>query len=270
MIVESEVRAETLYYPSSNSLLTHTNRELLPVTIILPIAGETKASAPRMRRIALNPSQYQITSTTGADETKNDTETLYSDQSSMKKDGLKKDLNPSQYQIIGMTSDGFKTTKKIESKSGGLKKDQKTQQTTQKEQVSISKPREYSKNNHANTVPHAVSKHANDISEKQLLYSLVQAEAGNQDVDGCRLVADVVLNRMASNKFPSDMEGVIYSPGQFSVVRNGALKKSQGEISEKVIQAVDMELSGTKLNNDVLYFNNKPNGGWKYGDHYFK
>lgn len=220
-MVMSEVRAETLYYPSSKGLLTHTNRHLLPVTIILPIAGETKASAPKMRRIALNPSQYQITSIPGAEETKNDTETLYSDQSSTRTDGSK----------------------------------------------TISEPRECSKNN---TVPHTVIKHANTISEKQLLYSLVQAEAGNQDVDGCRLVADVVLNRMASNKFPSDMESVIYSPGQFSVVRNGSLEKARGEISEKVIQAVDMELYGKQLNNDVLYFNNRNNGGWQYGDHWFK
>ena len=122
------------------------------------------------------------------------------------------------------------------------------------------------------TVNHCsqVAKLPQHVSNVNLLYSLVQAEAGNQDVDGCRLVADVVLNRMASEKFPSDMESVIYSPGQFSVVRNGSLEKAQGEISEKVIQAVDMELSGTKLNNDVLYFNNKPNGGWKYGGHYFK
>lgn len=103
-----------------------------------------------------------------------------------------------------------------------------------------------------------------------LLYSLVQAEAGNQDLDGCRLVADVVLNRIDSEKFPNTMEEVIYAPGQFSVIKNGAFKKAQGEISEKVVQAVDMELSGKRLNYDVLYFNNKPNGGWQYGGHYFK
>ena len=218
----SVVVTGTPCYPSSKGLLTHTNRHLLPVTIILPIAGETKATLPQMHRIALNPSQYQITSIPGAEETKDDTETLYSVQSSTKTDGSK----------------------------------------------TISELRECSETTKSHTT---IVKHANGtISEKQLLYSLVQAEAGNQDVDGCRLVADVVLNRIASNKFPSDMEGVIYSPGQFSVVRNGALKKSQGEISAKVVQAVDMELSGTKLNNDVLYFNNKPNGGWKYGDHYFK
>ena len=105
---------------------------------------------------------------------------------------------------------------------------------------------------------------------QQLLYSLVQAEAGNQDLDGCRLVTDVVLNRIDSGKFPNDLESVVYAPGQFSVVRNGALKKAQGNVSEKVVQAVDMELTGARLNSEVLYFNNTNNGGWKHGGHWFK
>lgn len=113
---------------------------------------------------------------------------------------------------------------------------------------------------------------SNYIENTELLYSLVQAEAGNQDLDGCRLVADVVLNRIESDKFPNDLESVIYAPGQFSVVRNGALKKAQGNISEKVVQAVDMELANARLNDDVLYFNNRPNGSgcWQYCGHYFK
>ena len=108
--------------------------------------------------------------------------------------------------------------------------------------------------------------------DTQLLYSLVQAEAGNQDLDGCRLVADVVLNRIDSSKFPNDLESVVYAPGQFSVVRNGALKKAQGEISPKVVQAVDMELTQARLNYNVLYFNNRPNGSgcWQYGGHWFR
>lgn len=213
--MEIEANPEINYLHSLKISQTRTAKHsnlLMPLS--LPKAGEAKASLPHMRRIALNPTQYQIIGKNGVRETKSNTE-----ESSTKTDGESKE--------------------------------------------SISEPRECSEN-HAN-------KYANDdISEKQLLYSLVQAEAGNQDVDGCRLVADVVLNRMASNKFPSDMESVIYSPGQFSVVKNGALKKARGEISEKVIQAVDMELSGKRLNYDVLYFNNSNNGGWKYGDHWFK
>ena len=107
-----------------------------------------------------------------------------------------------------------------------------------------------------------------DIADTDLLYSLVQAEAGNQDLDGCRLVADVVLNRIDSGKFPNDLESVIYAPGQFSVVKNGALAKAVP--SDKVKMAVDMELSQGRFNTDLLYFNNSDNGGWKYGGHWFK
>ena len=108
------------------------------------------------------------------------------------------------------------------------------------------------------------------LTSNQLLYSLVQSEAGNQDLDGCRLVADVVLNRVECVSFPNTIEQVIYAPGQFSVVWNGKLKKSQGEISDKVRQAVDMEVNGPRLNTEVLYFNNSNNGGWQYGGHWFR
>ena len=105
-----------------------------------------------------------------------------------------------------------------------------------------------------------------------LLYSTVQAEAGNQDLMGQQLVADVILNRVEDPRFPSTIEEVIYSPGQFSVVRNGALKKAQGNISPQVVQAVNTELTNERLNTDVLYFNNRPNGSgcWQYGGHWFK
>lgn len=39
-------------------------------------------------------------------------------------------------------------------------------------------------------------------SEMAMLAQLVQAEAGNQDLTGKRLVADVVLNRVDSERFP--------------------------------------------------------------------
>ena len=129
-----------------------------------------------------------------------------------------------------------------------------------------------SDNSRNTTCVYTTTPYPNHIQNTELLYSLVQAEAGNQDLDGCRLVADVVLNRIESDKFPNDLESVIYAPGQFSVVKNGALKKAQGNVSEKVVQAVNMELANARLNDDVLYFNNRPNGSgcWQYGGHYFK
>lgn len=87
-----------------------------------------------------------------------------------------------------------------------------------------------------------------------------------------QLVADVVLNRVESDLFPNTIEDVVYqgNPTQFSVTQNGSLKKAQGEISEKVVQAVNMELDGDRIDEDILYFNKSNNGGYKYGDHWFK
>ena len=228
--IKIEANQEINYLRSSKTSQTHTRQQskiLMPLS--LPKAGEAKAEIPRIRRIGLSPSQYQITWKNGVGEMKSDTEILY------------------------LSNQKSKDSKKI------AKEREKKQSN---DVLDKAESREYS-------VKLNSQSRVND-KQLQLLYSLVQAEAGNQDVNGCRLVADVVLNRMASEKFPSDMESVIYSPGQFSVVRNGALKKAQGEISEKVIQAVDMELSGKRLNYDVLYFNNSNNGGWKYGAHWFK
>ena len=232
--IKIEANQETNYLRSSKTSQTHTRKQskiLMPLS--LPKAGEAKASLPHMRRIALNPTQYASSPGTQC-------------QTNVES-GLKKE------NIIFLSNPKLKGSKKI-TKKGEKKWSNDVLDKADSENIVI-------KLNSQSRV--------ND-KQLQLLYSLVQAEAGNQDVDGCRLVADVVLNRMASEKFPNDLESVIYSPGQFSVVKNGALKKAQGEISQKVIQAVDMELSGKQLNNDVLYFNNKPNGGWQYGGHYFK
>lgn len=161
-------------------------------------------------------------------------------------------LSPKQYQVHSLKTQKkeFVNTQKKEKLNNGNKADSEN---------IVVKPDDYSSSHKSLPQQH-----------NSLLYSLVQAEAGNQDLDGCRLVADVVLNRIDSEKFPNTMEEVIYAPGQFSVIKNGAFKKAQGEISEKVVQAVDMELSGKRLNYDVLYFNNSNNGGWQYGGHYFK
>lgn len=101
-----------------------------------------------------------------------------------------------------------------------------------------------------------------------LLYSVVQAEAGNQDIQGQQLVTDVILNRLDDPRFPNTIEDVVYAPGQFSVVRNGKL--AYAVATDQVKAAVNAELDGEQVNDDILYFNNSDNGGWKYGDHWFK
>jgi len=117
----------------------------------------------------------------------------------------------------------------------------------------------------------------------ELLATLVYVEAGNQDMDGKRLVADVVLNRVDSEDFPDDIESVIYQNNAFSTVKNGKLEQAlsgdmltnDAEIAayEESIQAVQMELE-ERLDDDILYFTagNYGNYGtraYQHGGHYF-
>lgn len=114
--------------------------------------------------------------------------------------------------------------------------------------------------------------HAAPISEadKALLIQIVHAEAGNQDLLGRRLVADVVLNRMEHVDFPNTVKGVIYQPGQFQPVNNGSINLPPDEFDAL---AVELELR-QRTSQKVLFF--KRGGYHRYGephyqvgDHYF-
>lgn len=85
--------------------------------------------------------------------------------------------------------------------------------------------------------------------EIKLLSSLVQAEAGNQPYKGKVGVANVVLNRVKSSRYPDTIKEVIYQSGQFSVVRNGSLNRmlsnyNNNEQSKDCIKAAKDALEG--------------------------
>lgn len=112
-------------------------------------------------------------------------------------------------------------------------------------------------------------------AEMAMLAQLVQAEAGNQDLTGKRLVADVVLNRVDSDKFPGTIEEVIFqkNPVQFGVTVDGAFKRVGVDASEECFEAVRMEWDReTRLDREILYFNTVHENGidpFKHGDHWF-
>lgn len=111
------------------------------------------------------------------------------------------------------------------------------------------------------------------LGDMELIAQLVEAEAGNQDLYGKRLVVDVVLNRVESPDFPNTVEEVIFQKGQFSVVTNGAFEKAAYNMKESDYMAVAMEYE-LHSNKDVLYFNNssKVSGTgtpFKVGGHWF-
>ena len=118
-----------------------------------------------------------------------------------------------------------------------------------------------------------------DIEEEEmmdsleLLAQLVEAEAGNQDQIGKRLVVDVVLNRVDSENFPNTIEEVIYQTNQFSCVTDGGLERAGYRMTEEDYDIVMAEIY-ERLNYEVTFFTG---GGFsqyceplfQHGDHYF-
>lgn len=101
-----------------------------------------------------------------------------------------------------------------------------------------------------------------DVDELKLLACLIQAEAGNQSYE-CKLaVANVVLNRIQSSKYPDSMKSVIYQSGQFSVAASGSLQKqldnydNYSSSSQRLtIKAAKDALGGSNNIGSRLYFN---------------
>jgi hypothetical protein len=95
------------------------------------------------------------------------------------------------------------------------------------------------------------------LGEMELLAQLIEAEAGNQDYEGKCLVADVVLNRIDSDRFESTIESVIFESGQFSCIADGGFDKAAWHISDDSFKAARQEYEagkGNRLDNTILFF----------------
>lgn len=105
----------------------------------------------------------------------------------------------------------------------------------------------------------------------ELLACCVEAEAGNQDLLGKRMVASVILNRVDDEDWPDSIVEVITQPYQFTTWWNGAIEKA--EPSEETFEAVRMELEERSYPG-LFYFcstgYSEYGTPWKkVGDHYF-
>ena len=110
-------------------------------------------------------------------------------------------------------------------------------------------------------------------AELELLACLVYAEAGIEDLHGKRLVVDVVLNRVDSDRFPNTITDVIYEKNQFSTVTDGALERAFREVTQECYDAVALELE-ERTDTEILYFCSTgylPYGSpaYQYRNHYF-
>jgi N-acetylmuramoyl-L-alanine amidase len=111
--------------------------------------------------------------------------------------------------------------------------------------------------------------------EMELLAQLIHAEAGNQDLIGKILVADVVLNRVDRGFNDCDsIEQVIFYDNAFSSIEDGNFDKAAWNITEEDYKAAEMAMTGQRIDSEIIYFSSegyskygKP--AYKYGDHYF-
>jgi hypothetical protein len=97
----------------------------------------------------------------------------------------------------------------------------------------------------------------------QVLLRIVQAEAGVCDEKGKILVADVIINRVLSGKFPGSVKGVVYQGSQFQPVSNGRINSVK--VTAETIRCVDRALDGEDYSNGALYFMNRKASGRKAG-----
>lgn len=113
------------------------------------------------------------------------------------------------------------------------------------------------------------------LGEMELVAQIVEAEAGNQDLTGKRLVADVVLNRKDHSDFPDTVESVIFDGYQFSPTKDGRFDEAAWEMSNDSFLAVELEwMRESRLDPGILYFSNTTdpvNGrnSFKHMDHWF-
>jgi len=105
-----------------------------------------------------------------------------------------------------------------------------------------------------------------------LLERCVEAEAGNQPLEGRRMVVDVILNRVDDEEFPDTVYDVITQPQHFSSYWDGGMDKVDN-ISELTRAAVEMELKERSWT-ELYYFTaerySEYGTPWnQVGDHYF-
>lgn len=95
-----------------------------------------------------------------------------------------------------------------------------------------------------------------DDTNYNVLLRIVEAEASGEGMEGKKLVANVILNRVNHEEFPDSVEEVVFQTcgghAQFSPTIDGRFESVT--ISEETIQAVDMVLNGEDNSQGALFF----------------
>lgn len=88
--------------------------------------------------------------------------------------------------------------------------------------------------------------------DRRLIASLIWVEARGECAEGQQAVAEVVLNRLVSERFPNNIRDVIFGEGQFHAVETGKLKEA--EPWQAQYQAIDRALHGDMVLDKQVFF----------------
>lgn len=95
------------------------------------------------------------------------------------------------------------------------------------------------------------------VSDVALLAGILQCEAGNS-YEGMIAVGTVIMNRIASPRFPNTLKGVVYQKGQFSPAMSGWLERVLAKGPNVSAYAAAKEVLAGKRHKkveDCLFFN---------------
>ena len=90
--------------------------------------------------------------------------------------------------------------------------------------------------------------------ELAIFAALIQCEAGGEGEVGQMAVASVVMNRVASSRFPGSLMGVIFQGGQFSPVASGRLATVLGQGPNKQCYDIAQRALDGERNINALFF----------------
>ena len=91
------------------------------------------------------------------------------------------------------------------------------------------------------------------------LSHIINAESGNQPLQGKIAVGNVVMNRAADPIFPNSIYGVVFQKNQFTPVKNGTINLTPNEES---IVAAKLCLEGAVVLPTALWFNRANGKSW--------
>lgn len=97
-----------------------------------------------------------------------------------------------------------------------------------------------------------VSTYCASNEEYDILCRIVEAEAGGEDTQGKILVANVIMNRVNSKKFPNSIKEVVFQKKQFSPITDG--RYASVTVSYGSREAVNRALAGEDYSQGALYF----------------